>query len=173
MCVALCAANLSCRSHTRNYQFDEDRRRKDELNEVRVHVVRARCLTLLSPKTIKRVTRDAKCPYELSVLVKRPKPDYYVSHPPDNFSTGETSLSTPMPLTPQPVHLLVEQIYNHSRGVPRETFGELSALIGDQRVLITVPMLLLRDDSSSGGPETPNGQHPADVQWFRDAGRTY
>lgn len=123
------------------------------------------------------MSRDAKCPYELSVLVKRPQRgrEFFIQ-PPTTFFNGETRLNTPLPLTPQPVQLPIEQVINDRTRVPRESFGEASALIGDQRVYITVPMLLLRWEADpyanvEGG--TPNGQHPADVTWFRDAGRAF
>lgn len=101
------------------------------------------------------------------------------------FSNGLMSRSTPLPLDPQPVEIHFEQVYDFDYCAPAESFGEARALIGDQRLLITVPMLYLRADArppvahasrssrSDCAAKTPNGQHPADVQWYRDAGRTY
>lgn len=130
----------------------------------------------LSHQAIESFARDAKCPYELSVLIQ---PGHEcTSAPPDTFSNGQVSVTSPVPLPAAPVQLRLEQAYNNFADVPCETFGEASALIGDQRMLITVPTLVLRceratDAKGRTSEETPNGDHPGDVQWYTDAGRTF
>ena len=123
-------------------------------------------------KKIKLVLREAGCPFRPAFVDKsqpRTNPTRlpsYVAMPP---ITQQQRICFPMPAENSgSIPLLrMGQSRDYAYRAPSESFGELTWLIGDERVLFSVPMWNLRIDR----PYLT--KYPNDWRWYSDPGKTW